>query len=299
MFKKILCPLDFSLSSRRAMSVAVDLARATNAELVLVHVWQVPSVMTPSIGPYPGDVIESLVADDERSLAEAVTEARKLGAAQVTSRFQTGAPWERIVATLSAEPGFDLVVMGSEGRTAFQRMLLGSVAEKVLRRAPCSVLVVRGDDPHGRFHRILCPVDFTPSSRHAMSLAAELVARDGAGISLLHVLELPIALHGEVTTPGFAADLDRRSADHLETWVTELRGKVAVPVEAHTRIGTPAAQTLRLLETSDAYDLVIVGSHGRTGLARVFLGSVAEKLARHAPCSVLMARARVERAAAD
>jgi nucleotide-binding universal stress UspA family protein len=294
MFKKILCPIDFSPGSQQAMRVAVRLANEAGADLELVHAWHLPAVAFAAEAPYPALESEAMMKEEEAALHAAVKDATAIGAKRVTSRFEAGIPAERVCAIAEADPRCDLIVMSTHGRTGFRRILLGSVTEKVIRHAPCSVLAVRERDGSSAFRHVLVPVDFSPSSRHAVTLAAELAARDGLGITLLHVLDLPVAYAGEPKTPGFVEDLDRRSAHLLETWATELRANVSVPVMTRTRIGSPGAQALTVLDLDPTFDLAIVGSHGRTGVARFLLGSVAEKIVRHAPCPVLVARTRPE-----
>jgi universal stress protein A len=94
------------------------------------------------------------------------------------------------------------------------------------------------------------------------------------------------------------AGLARDATRVLDEWAAELRARVAVPVATRILIGAPAAQALIALDSDVTFDLVVVGSHGRTGLGRLVIGSVAEQLVRHAPCPVLVARARPAIAAA-
>jgi nucleotide-binding universal stress UspA family protein len=141
-FKKILCPLDFSACSKNAMNVAVRLAVESHAELVLVHAWHLQALAFAGETPIPSDAVDAMARDAERELAKAKAEATKLGADRVTTQILMGAPWDQIVE-LARKEAVDLVVMGTHGRTGLKHVLLGSVAEKVVRHAPCSVLVVR------------------------------------------------------------------------------------------------------------------------------------------------------------
>lgn len=292
MSRKILCPIDFSPGSQQALRAAVRLAMDGDTELVLAHAWYLPPLAHAGETPFPAQLIDEMVTGEEAALATAVCDAQDLGAPRVASLFLTGLPWQRICDTAEADPAFDLIVMGTEGRTGLRRLLLGSVAEKVVRHAPCSVLAVRGKNGSSRFHHILCPIDFSPSSREAMERAARLADHDGLGITLLHVLDLPVRFSGEPNVAGFLEDLDRTSARHLAEWAAEIRTRVSVPVIMRTRIGSPGAQVLSVLDAEPSFDLVVVGSHGRTGLRRAFLGSVAERIVRHAPCPVFVARHR-------
>jgi universal stress protein A len=114
----------------------------------------------------------------------------------------------------------------------------------------------------------------------------------GAGITLLHVVEAPVSYSGELPPPELLLELDARSAEHLDAWASELRGKVSVPVTTQCRVGRAHLEVLSALDRDPTLDLVVMGSHGRTGIKRVLLGSVAEKVVRHARCPVFVARSR-------
>lgn len=290
-FHKILCPIDFSPGSQQAMRLAMRMANDADAELVLMHSWYIPPLAFAGDFMLPPEYYEEIQVGAQTALDDAVEELTALGAKRLTSRLMTGVPWAAIMAVLE-DAAFDLVVIGTRGRTGLSRILLGSVAEKVVRHAPCSVLAVHPDGESKAFSNILVPVDFSESSRHATELAAAIAVPGGAGITLFHVVDIPVAYSGEPAIPGFIRDLDKRSNDLLESWATQLRSKTAVPVVTRSRIGRPGAQTLAVLENEPAIDLVAVGTHGRTGVSRVLLGSVAEKIVRHAPCPVLVARKR-------
>jgi nucleotide-binding universal stress UspA family protein len=140
-FTKIACPVDFSACSREALRVAVELA-GKSGSLVLAHVWEPPRWATGEV-PVAPEVIQQMVEAEQAELDKWKATAQQLGAPAVTVRFLTGAAWDAIVSLLKADPEIDLVVMGTHGRTGLQHVLLGSVAEKVVRHAPCPVLVVR------------------------------------------------------------------------------------------------------------------------------------------------------------
>jgi nucleotide-binding universal stress UspA family protein len=227
-------------------------------------------------------------------VAEALAEATRLGARRVTSRALTGVPWEQIVEILRGDAAFDLAVMGTHGRTGLARILLGSVTEKVIRHAPCSVFAVRPRGDAIAFGHVLCPVDLSAGSRHAIERAAELAAPSGAGITLLHVVELPISYSGEPFTADVVNGLENKAKQGLAGLAAELSSRVSVPVTTELRFGSPWAQTLAVLDRDPTFDLVVLGSHGRTGLHRALIGSVAEQVTRHAACPVFVARARTE-----
>jgi nucleotide-binding universal stress UspA family protein len=287
---RILCPIDFSPGAERALRLATRLAADTGAELVVSHAWYIPATAYAGEAPFPPEVTQQIVDDAKRGLDEAVHRATAAGAKHVSGKLRSGVPWVEIVGQLERE-AFDLCVIGTHGRTGLARILLGSVAEKVVRHAPCSVLVVRPDDELKPFTHVMVPTDFSEHAEHALDLASKWVAPQGS-ITLLHVIEVPIAYSGEATIEDFARDLDTRATTALDKAVTRLRSKTPVPVTARSRIGYPGAQTLAALDADRTIDLVVMGSHGRTGIKRALMGSVAEKVVRHAHCPVLVARRR-------
>ena len=141
-FKNLLCPVDFSDSARHALTVASELAASAGAALTIVHVWQPATYGTPYV-PVAPEVIRIDVDETERAVDAWVADAKAAGVTTVASQLITGTAWHEIVQLLEADRSFDLVVMGTHGRTGLTHVLLGSVAERVVRHAPCAVLVVR------------------------------------------------------------------------------------------------------------------------------------------------------------
>ena len=142
-WKRICCPIDFSDASRAAMEVAADLARRTGAELVLLHAYPIPGYTFPdgSIVASP-KMMQDLADQAERHLEEWRADAAKLAGGRVTTQKAIGEPAAEIV-TFAKAAGVDLVVVGTHGRTGLEHALMGSVAERVVRRAHCPVLSVR------------------------------------------------------------------------------------------------------------------------------------------------------------
>ncbi|MGE0867099.1 MAG: universal stress protein [Kofleriaceae bacterium] len=287
---KILCPIDFSPGATQALRMAARMANEQNAELVIIHALHMPVSSYSLEGPFPASITQPLIDDAERGLDAAVREASAAGAKRVSRKLLTGIPWAIIVSELENQP-YDLCVIGTHGRTGLIRILLGSVAEKVIRHAPCSVIAARLDATNGPFAHAMVPTDFSDSAEYAMEVATELVQPQGT-ISLVHVIEVPVAYSGEVMIADLASALARRATSALERSATKLRANSSQQVATGSRSGSPGAQTLAAIDEDPTIDLVVMGTHGRTGLRRVVMGSVAEKVARNARCPVLVARRR-------
>ncbi|MCX5745169.1 MAG: universal stress protein [Proteobacteria bacterium] len=290
MLKKILCATDFSTGSKAALGTAVMLAKQADCELVIVHAWE---VVYAGIYAVPTDLGQQVLESAQVALAAAEREAVALGATRVTSQLVNGSAWRVIVDLVAEDPAFDLILIGTAGRSGLPRVLLGSVAERVVRHAPCSVLVVRPDYVARPFTHLLCPIDFSELSRAAVELAMELATTPRAEITLAHMIEGMDDI-GEPGAQPVAWDAETRVEDELARWRARIEENARhVHVKCRSRFGRAGAGLLRLLDEDASFDIVVVGTHGRTGLRRLFLGSVAEKLVRHAPCPVLVARPRL------
>jgi nucleotide-binding universal stress UspA family protein len=146
--------------------------------------------------------------------------------------------------------------------------------------------------------KVLCPVDFSDPSREAMHFAVDLAQRYGAEVVLLHVYQVPAYAFPEgmvLAGPDVLANLVDRIARTLAAWREDAAGRAAgLTVAAETAMGVAHTEILRVARERKA-DLIVVGTHGRTGLAHVFLGSVAERVLRTAPCPVLTVRPAAHR----
>jgi nucleotide-binding universal stress UspA family protein len=295
-FTRILCPVDFSDSSTRALAHAVALARWYKAQLTVLHVVPTfdPMQVQAELG-VPVQIVTPMpreeVVGEMRSFLERAgvsTEAHLIA--------EAGDPRSTIVDQALTTKA-DLIVIGTHGRRGFQRLLLGSVTESVLREAPCPVLTV---SPHAAaatsdvvtFKRILCPIDFSPSALQALGFALDLARQAGGLVTLFHVVEwLPedeprVSAHFNVPeVRGYmVADAKQRLralvAEESRTWC-EIED-VSVSGRAHREI-------LRAAEERSA-DLIVMGSQGRGGVGLALFGSTTQQVVRSAVCPVLTVR---------
>ena len=144
-FKKILVAVDFSEPSHKALQAAAQISAETGAELVLVHVWR-PNSQTYGGPVFPISFAEDYIKDAGVKLTSLQQVAEAAGAKRVSSEVLTGAPWHEVIEMVRKDTSFDLIIVGSHGLTGFKHVLIGSVAEKIVRHASCPVLVVRTRD---------------------------------------------------------------------------------------------------------------------------------------------------------
>lgn len=146
-FSKLLVPIDFAALSAEAVHRAVDLARRYDAELTLVYVYEPADYPVPDgFVVYTAEQLHRITAEAQRRLDAAQRDAEAAGARRVSSRLLQGSAAQTIVE-LARDEHFDLIVMGTHGRTGVDRWVMGSVAEKVVRGAPCAVLTVKPAGP--------------------------------------------------------------------------------------------------------------------------------------------------------
>lgn len=145
-FKKILVPTDFSLHADEALDTAIDLAARYGASITLLHSFEPVIYAFPeSSGIYQGLQLEQAIGDIDKALEAKMQHALMRGAKDVHVVHQRGFPPTEIIDYAKAG-GVDLIVMGTHGRRGFSHMLMGSVAERVVRLAPCAVLTVRSPE---------------------------------------------------------------------------------------------------------------------------------------------------------
>lgn len=296
---RIVVATDLSPAAEVAVDQGLALARKHGAELVLVHACEIPE---PAVGVPPSmslhaEVYEKILQarlDTAREGLERVRTRIDGQGVQVSHVLREGFA-DAVIVDSARDLHADLVVVGSLGRTGVARVLLGSVAERVVRLSEVPVLVARaaGDRAAGGFHEILVAVDFTEVSARVLEAALG-VAAPRARVDVLHCVEhaLP-ALEGMVPAR-LTAELQQSIRDGARTSAAE-RGAALIDPHRSAEVtltfqaveGPPAATIAEVAARMPA-SLIVTGSHGRRGLRRWILGSVAEVTVRHAPCSVLV-----------
>jgi nucleotide-binding universal stress UspA family protein len=292
--KTILCPVDRSDISIRALAYATALAREYVARLSVLEVidWRLPPLSGTAV-----DLLEmppEVQADVLGHLHQLAAPARDVGVPTEVG-IDVG-PVVRRILERAADLAADLVVVGTHGRSGFDRLALGSVAEKVLRKAPCPVLTVPpaavapGSDRV--FSTVLCAVDFSEPSADALRVAADLARRYRSALVLLHVVDWPFAGSDRPRpAPGLMGGLESRAQDDLAALVADIPAPPQVSTVVLT--GRPRDEILTCARQRDA-DLIVLGVSGHGAVERALLGSTAHGVIRQSDCPVLTVRARAD-----
>ncbi|MBI3455946.1 MAG: universal stress protein [Candidatus Rokubacteria bacterium] len=292
MIRQILYATDLSPASEPAWREAQLLGRLLNAEVLVLHV--VGSVTFPAEGYFPPHLYQEMVDAAHQNAHEGLNrllEGLPEPFLKVRSRVEQGPAGQRILA-VAREEAADLIVMGTHGRTGVSRVVLGSVADRVVRQAPCPVLTVRAPadgvpQPRRAISRICYATDFSPAARAAWPLALTLAEAAGAELDLVHVTPLPVPdRHLSPETIGRMAELleeqGRIEADRFLQPSAFPRERLHVVIGR----GVVGEQIVHLAQERAA-DFIVMGTHGWSGLLRWMLGSVAHHVIQVAPCPVL------------
>jgi len=290
---RILCPVDFSEISQHALDHAAAIANWYEASLTLLYVFpNLPPMELPPLVLEAGDRERLLVA--MRKMVDRVP-------TRVTPEYRVQEAdyiQDEIVAQASAIPA-DLLVLGTHGRSGFQRLFLGSVTEKVIRKATCPTLVVppRAPDVDAAapvaLRKILCPVDFSESSLDAVAQAINMAEEADARLTLLHVVEAARGLGEE--SMAFAVDIKRILEDTVNNARRRLNDLVPEQARAYCTVetcvieGTAHREIVRYA-AEQRCDLVVMGVRGRGAIDRMLFGSTTHQVIRAAACPVLVAR---------
>ena len=292
--RRILYPTDFSDTAKQALRHALFLAEQFEAELHMLHaiILHESDPRDPDGHfPEPSEILNQLFQIADSEMAEIVRQNESKTFTLQEAKVRGYSAGEVILQYVD-EHDIDLVVMGTHGRRGPARLFLGSVAEEVVRHAQCPVLTLREQetpDSIEAVQRILVPVDFSPYSKEALSYAKEVAALYGAGLQVLHTIEEPAYPYfytpGGTFSPVEQLEALREKAESaLDELLKETAGP-AVPAERYVATGRPASEIARFAEERDS-DMVVIATHGLTGLERLLVGSTAEQVVRLAPCPV-------------
>jgi nucleotide-binding universal stress UspA family protein len=283
-FDRILCPVDMSEISERALQYAVALAHWYRSELTVLKV--TPLLLPPALWlEYPSaTLLEPMDAAAEEERVRAFI-ASAVGPSLAKVIVREGSITQEILQS-AFDCAANLIVMGTHGRSGLEHLLLGSVAENILRRTACPVLTVPRsateptDFSRATFRTVLCAVDFSRDSRRAVDLALSLTQTAGGRLVLVHALE-QFASEESVLTAHFNVSEFRRSLERdtrrrLEELIA-LAARTPCDISIVLAHGKASREVLRVAQAHEA-DLIVVGIHGRNAADLALFGSTTQQL---------------------
>jgi nucleotide-binding universal stress UspA family protein len=288
--RRILCPVDFSACSASAYRHALSLARHYRATLFVLHIvelWRYPSADFAASADSFEEFCRVLSEKSSERLQDFV-KRYPIEEIKPECVVQRGDASDSILSFATAQHA-DMIVMGTHGRRGVDRLMLGSVTERVMRKASCPALVVR-PPPHEvlspgelrdpvHLRRILFCTDFSEAAHRALDYALSLMAEYGAELTLLHVLE---------DLPGSAdpADATATVIEQLEKLIPPERRQTG-GMKSVVHIGQPYQQIIQFASEAQT-DLVIMAVHGRGALDLAVFGSTTYRVIQLGPCPVLV-----------
>jgi nucleotide-binding universal stress UspA family protein len=276
-FKHILLATDFSKSALLAAGAAQDLVHSLDCPITLMNV----------VPPSEGDTNATL---NERREFLRVLRDERFADRKVDIVALEHAHAAFAICDQARKTGVDLIVAGRHGEHSLSETLIGSTTERVVRHAPCSVLVAHPAqrEPMVLATHLLVGTDFSDESLPATKAAGSLARTFSAGVTLMHVYDIfpPVEL---LQGPGSE---DGRFGRLLEDELEKLRHEHLDGLAGATKLLRNKSVVAAMADWASDHevDLMVLGTHGLTGLKRLLLGSIAERLVRHAPCSVLVMR---------
>ncbi len=293
LFRKILVATDFTQGAQWAVERAATLPVAKEGKLIVAH------VLPEGIPPKYRTKIEREAQRSLEDLVRRVSSAyRKAGRADVAVvpilqiRRQTDATYLQTygeIIRLARTEAADIIVLGKHGRRVIRDLFLGSTAEKIIRKADIPVLIVNRK-PSGPFERPLIAVDLEDTARSTIELALRSLGPEVTNIAVIHAYTPPY--EGFVAyrqLDAYASECRTEAMSSLQRLLESEQAKVFW--DSKVKRGDPRNVLVREIGTHHA-DLIVLGTHGRSGLSRAVLGSVAEYVARTATCDVLLSPPR-------
>jgi nucleotide-binding universal stress UspA family protein len=296
MFNRILVPLDGSELAERALEPALKIGRRQKGEVILLRVPVYKQVMVPSTAGYAYLASDQSFEEQEVASEAYLKEVQRLKSKPgLTIRTKVvGGDIAGTIVDTAVEEKADLIVMTTHGYSGFTRWMLGSVTERLLRGSPCPVLVIRHEEP---LANAVITLDGSQLAEAALEPGLEMARLFESNVTLLRVdqgeklssVELGLL---EMARSGLGKDVAQVEGDQVKRYLQNIANEYETPelkINIAITTGAPAQGILEFIEPRPI-DLIIMATHGLTGLRRWVYGSVTEKVMRNANCAMLIVR---------
>lgn len=282
LLQNILVPVDFRESSLNAFRYAVEVAALFNSKVIVLKVIQEKNLSSKT---------EALLRDSlEKRFDELVSPMNPSVRERITFQIEMGVIFEQIVKTAINED-INVIIAGAGSNADNEPYKLSTIMEKLMRKNQVPLWIVRNNDQMP-VRKILCPVDFSDASERALNNAITLASKLNAELSVLNVLT-PINIQSprmQVDNAEENARLEKRQTEEFEEFLGRFDLK-KLPVQLLFEQGDPHHLIHSTIDKG-GYDLLIMGTTGRTGLSRILMGSVTEKVTRELPCSFITTKSK-------
>ncbi|MFQ5715121.1 MAG: universal stress protein [Candidatus Scalinduaceae bacterium] len=291
--KRILIATDFSECSKVALDICISAYKCMKTKLYVLHtIEKLPHDYTHLLSSTTHSNMKQKLEEEAMNKIKAMLPEELLGSEDIVPIVRFGKPFLEIIK-VAKEEDVDIIAIGTHGRAGVDRVILGSVAERVARKAHCPVMVVRSEKYIG-FKRIIVPIDFSDCSRMALEYAAATARAHRSKLTILHVFEESFiepyvrAANSEEE----AQEIVRRIEQVNESKYVEFLMKIdlgGVEYDRLLRKGIPSNEIVETAREQQA-QLIVVGTHGRSGIKHMLIGSDAEEVVRNSPCDIIVVK---------
>ena len=299
---RILVPIDLSRGSSKAISYAMAISRRFGADVHFIHVVDSTQHLPPTLLMWPVVSAMEWRVRASQQLESIAQKYSRPGEIEVHAPLEGCAHEE--ICRAARELEADLIIIATHGYTGYKRAFLGSTAERVVQFSPCPVLVVRkpyrgasetktrAQEKEFQVGKVLIPVDFSPCSEGALELGTVLARDLGAKVDLVHAVGVPYYPMEDQYTALATLTLLEESRKAASREMEEMAASAHLR-DASIQVveGSPALSICEYA-SREKVDLIIISTHGRSGLRHAVIGSVAERIVRYAECPVLVVPAR-------
>ena len=291
--KCILTATDFSEYSKVALDICLGVARCMKTKLYVLHtIERFPHEYSHLLSSAAHADMKQRLEEEAVEKIKAMIPAELLDGGDVIPIVRFGKPFLEIIQ-VAKEENVDLLAVGTHGRAGVDRVILGSVAERIVRKARCPVMIVRGRKYVG-FKRIIVPIDLSDCSRIALEYAAATARAHKSKLIILHVYEESFiepyvnAANSEEEADEIIKEIERVNETKYDEFLktVDLNG---VEYEKLLKNGIPDTYIVETAMEQQA-NLIVMGTHGRSGIRHILIGSTAEEVVRTVHCDIIIVK---------